>query len=334
MPFQPLRHVTSHQHAEDISLLLQSLGMEVHIDEPTPQAGWLIWVESARSYDEARRVLAEEEAAAQTPVAPVHTPGRSGDFAWVLGLVLINIAAWAIMEQHGGTHDRHTLLRFGAVYSPLLYAGEWWRLVTAQFIHIGVRHLFGNMAALLVLGGLTVRILGPGRLLFVYVVAGGCGNLAGFAFGSDTALRPGPRARFSDCWARWRAADCASYAVSRSRLVQPALSRGIFSLWFWPCTVLSAGSSTRIPIISPILAACWAACWPPPSRPLRKTRSEDTGGTRAVGRQRVRGGLAVGGGDRAACHILNGREEDQAMKYGLHLAGRGRLCATARRCVR
>ena len=48
MPFQPLRHVASRQHAEDISLLLQSLGMEVHIDEPTPQAGWLIWVESSR----------------------------------------------------------------------------------------------------------------------------------------------------------------------------------------------------------------------------------------------------------------------------------------------
>ena len=190
MPFQPLRHVASRQHAEDISLLLQSLGMEVHIDEPAPQAGWLIWVESSR-HAEAQRVLAEEEAAAQAPTGPVHTPGRSGDFTWVLGLALINIAAWAIMEQHGGTHDRHTLLRFGAVHSQLLYAGEWWRLVTAQFIHIGVRHLFGNMAALLVLGGLSVRVLGPGRLLFVYVVAGVCGNLAGFAFGSDTALKAG-----------------------------------------------------------------------------------------------------------------------------------------------
>ena len=188
MPFQPLRHVASRQHTEDISLLLQSLGMEVHIDEPTPQAGWLIWVESSR-YAEAQRVLAEEEAAVQAPTVPVHTPGQPGDFTWVLGLALINIAAWAIMEQHGGTHDRQTLLRFGAVHSQLLHAGEWWRLVTAQFIHIGVRHLFGNLAALLVLGGLTVRVLGPGRLLFVYVLAGVCGNLAGFAFGSDTALK-------------------------------------------------------------------------------------------------------------------------------------------------
>ena len=49
MPFQPLRHVASRQHAEDISLLLQSLGMEVHIDEPTPRddpailPGCLVW---------------------------------------------------------------------------------------------------------------------------------------------------------------------------------------------------------------------------------------------------------------------------------------------------
>ena len=192
MPFQPLRHVTSRQHAEDISLLLQSLGMEVHIDEPAPQLEWVIWVESTR-YAEAQRVLAEEEAALQAvaPATPGHSPERQGDFAWVIGLVLINIAAWAIIEQHGGTHDRDTLLRFGAIHTPLLRAGEWWRLVTAQFIHIGVRHLGGNMAALLALGGLSLRILGPGRLLFVYVLAGVCGNLAGFTFGSDTALKAG-----------------------------------------------------------------------------------------------------------------------------------------------
>lgn len=192
MPFQPLRHVTSRQHAEDISLLLQSLGMEVHIDEPTPQLGWVIWVERSR-YAEAQQVLAEEEAAVQVagPATPAHSPERHGDFAWVIGLVLLNVAAWSIIEQDGGTHDRDTLLRFGAIHSSLLQAGEWWRLVTAQFIHIGVRHLCGNMAALLVLGGLSLRILGPGRLLFVYVLAGVCGNLAGFTFGSDTALKAG-----------------------------------------------------------------------------------------------------------------------------------------------
>src|SRR5262249_40425295 len=44
------------------------------------------------------------------------------------------------------------------------------------FVHIGPRHLLGNMAALLVLGPALVAALGPWRFLGVYVVAGVAGN--------------------------------------------------------------------------------------------------------------------------------------------------------------
>ena len=200
MDFQPIRHVVSREQAEDISLLLQSLGMNVQIfqvsqaasDEYATRIRWVISVELTR-YAEAQQVLAEEEASRPPIVsaAPTPMPGAQSDYAWVIGLALINIGVWSIMEQHGGTQNRATLLQFGAIESPLLSAGEWWRLVTAMFIHIGVRHLFGNTAALLVLGGLTLSSLGPGRLVFVYVLSGVCGNLAGFAFGSAAAVKAG-----------------------------------------------------------------------------------------------------------------------------------------------
>jgi rhomboid protease GluP len=200
MDFQPIRHVASREQAEEISLLLQSLGMNVQIFQVTQDASaeqaartrWVVSVELAR-YAEAQQVLAEEEASrpAVVSAAPAPLPGAQSDYAWVIGLALINIGVWSLMEQHGGTQNRETLLQFGAIKSPLLSGGEWWRLVTAMFIHIGVRHLFGNMAALLVLGGLTLSGLGPGRLIFVYVLSGICGNLAGFIFGSATALKAG-----------------------------------------------------------------------------------------------------------------------------------------------
>lgn len=95
------------------------------------------------------------------------------------------------MEQHGGSQDRPTLLRFGAITSSRLSDGEWWRLVTALFIHIGVRHLIANMAVLIALGVLTLPAWGLGRFCFVYVLSGMLGNLAGFAFGSSVAVKAG-----------------------------------------------------------------------------------------------------------------------------------------------
>lgn len=133
MDFQPIRHVASREQAEEISLLLQSLGMHVHIfrvaqaasAEQAARTHWVVSVEISR-YTEAQHVLAEEEASrpAVVSAAPARLPGAQSDYAWVIGLALINIGVWSLMEQHGGSQNRDTLLQFGAIKSPLLRAGE------------------------------------------------------------------------------------------------------------------------------------------------------------------------------------------------------------------
>lgn len=199
MEFQPIRHTAGREQAEEVSLILESLGIKVQIFQVAREAStehdnrfrWVVSVELPR-YAEAQLVLAEEEASQTSILAdPDPRPGAQSDYSWIIGLALVNIGVWSVIEQNGGSQNRDILLRFGAITSPLLRAGEWWRLVTAMFIHIGVRHLFGNMAALLVLGGFTLSSLGPGRLVFVYVLSGLCGNMAGFAFGSGTAIKAG-----------------------------------------------------------------------------------------------------------------------------------------------
>lgn len=201
MPFQPIRSLTNRTQADEILLLLQSLGIEVQVlravfDEDGEQSRWVVLVEMSQ-YAKAQQVLAEEDAL-PPPVSPASTPmvvdarsDFSNDLWWLLSLVLINIGIWWVMEQQGGSQDRATLVQFGAITSPLLSAGEWWRLVTALFIHIGVRHLVANMALLLGLGVLTLQVWGPGRFFFVYVLSGILGNLAGFAFGSGLAVKAG-----------------------------------------------------------------------------------------------------------------------------------------------
>ena len=191
MDFVPVRCVASRERAEELHLLLQSLGIEAFLsfDEQAERGPWVIAVEAAR-HAEAQRLIDEEEA--EPPPAPLEPrrEARSG-LSWLDGLVLINVVIWWAMEQHGGSQNSATLLRFGAVTSALLAAGEWWRTVTAMFLHIGARHLLGNMALLSVLGVISLRMWGPGRLLFIYVMSGMLGNWAGFLFGSATGLKAG-----------------------------------------------------------------------------------------------------------------------------------------------
>lgn len=60
--------------------------------------------------------------------------------------------------------------------------GEWWRLVTAAFLHGSWLHLAFNMYVLFALGPTLERILGHGRYLTLYVLAALGGGVASYAF--------------------------------------------------------------------------------------------------------------------------------------------------------
>ena len=93
--------------------------------------------------------------------APIAIPVRGGR-PWVTyGLLAVNVVVWLAMTATGGSQDPQTLLRFGAKYGPLIYEGEYWRLLTPMFLHIGFMHLLLNSYALFVLGMETELFFGP-----------------------------------------------------------------------------------------------------------------------------------------------------------------------------
>jgi rhomboid protease GluP len=75
--------------------------------------------------------------------------------------------------------DSQTLVDFGAKYYPYgILAGQWWRLITAGFLHGGLLHIGMNMWVLFDLGVQVEETYGTSRYLVFYFAATVCGFLA------------------------------------------------------------------------------------------------------------------------------------------------------------
>lgn len=109
-----------------------------------------------------------------------------------IGLIIINFIVFGLMTISGGTENTQNLLKFGAIFKPLvLQNGEWWRLISAMFIHIGITHIVLNMVTLYFIGLQIEKLFGHSRFLIIYFVAGIFGNLVSLLFGNPLALSAG-----------------------------------------------------------------------------------------------------------------------------------------------
>jgi len=89
-------------------------------------------------------------------------------------LVGLNVAVFAITALQAGSIARNvkaSLFHEWALVPGLVGIGEWWRVVTAGFLHVGPIHLVFNMLALWVIGRELEPVLGRSRFLAVYLVS-------------------------------------------------------------------------------------------------------------------------------------------------------------------
>lgn len=80
--------------------------------------------------------------------------------------------------------DDRLILDYALHPAAVAYDQEWYRLMTAVFLHASLLHILFNMYVLLVLGPTLERILGHGRYLVLFLLAGLGGSVASFAFSS------------------------------------------------------------------------------------------------------------------------------------------------------
>lgn len=100
-------------------------------------------------------------------------------------LMAINIGVFLAMPVFGVnplSPSGEGLVRMGGNYGPLTIGGEYWRLLTAGFVHAGFLHIAINMWCLWSLGRLAERLFGSWQTLCIYLVTGVGGALLSIAY--------------------------------------------------------------------------------------------------------------------------------------------------------
>ncbi len=99
------------------------------------------------------------------------------DNSWVsLLIIAIFLAMTVWLDRKLGRSISWHLA--GRADAGLILAGEWWRCVTALFLHADAGHLLANAGALAVLASLLARRIGSGLTWGLFVLAGSLGNAA------------------------------------------------------------------------------------------------------------------------------------------------------------
>ncbi len=138
------------------------------------------------------RVPSSRETPGPADAAPGLPRGRTAEFYRTLleltprayvtpALIAVNVLVFVLMIGSGVHLTEPTvadLVRWGANAGPLTLHGEWWRLFTCVFVHVGGVHILLNMWVLYAAGPLVERMVGNIGFLLMYLVAGLCGSVA------------------------------------------------------------------------------------------------------------------------------------------------------------
>jgi rhomboid protease GluP len=70
----------------------------------------------------------------------------------------------------------------GMKVNELVYDGQWWRLISSQYVHLSIMHMLFNGYGLYVLGPILEKAYGPRRFFVLYLASGTVGSIASLFF--------------------------------------------------------------------------------------------------------------------------------------------------------
>lgn len=107
-------------------------------------------------------------------------------------IIAICVIMFLLMSVMGdGSNSVQTLIKFGANNAFFTKNGEYYRLLTAIFLHSGIIHLLCNMYSLYVLGPQVESFYGKIKYLFIFLFSGICGSVLSLAFSNANVVSVG-----------------------------------------------------------------------------------------------------------------------------------------------
>ena len=91
-------------------------------------------------------------------------------------LIAINVAVALVELGINGSFTNNNVFVKGVLWGPFVADGEWWRLVTAMFLHANILHLAVNMYSLYYVGSILEQVIGRWRFLLLYFASGVAGS--------------------------------------------------------------------------------------------------------------------------------------------------------------
>ena len=92
-----------------------------------------------------------------------------------------------MLTSIGGDPTSSPLAINGAEFGPALQQGQWYRILTAMFLHESILHILFNMFSLWSIGSIVERLYGAPRFLLIYFVSGIAGGLLLYAIAPNEA---------------------------------------------------------------------------------------------------------------------------------------------------
>lgn len=99
-----------------------------------------------------------------------------------IGLTAVNVLVFLILELLGNTEDGLFIAAHGGMYPNfILYSNQWWRIITAGFVHFGLEHLLNNMVIFCCVGTRLEKTIGHWRMICIYMLSEIGGSLLSYA---------------------------------------------------------------------------------------------------------------------------------------------------------
>ncbi len=92
---------------------------------------------------------------------------------WIThSFIMLNVLGFMTELSLGGSENLETLYKLGALVPIVIWEGQFWRLITANFLHYGWGHLLMNMMGLYFIGNLVESLSNKYRYLTIYLISG------------------------------------------------------------------------------------------------------------------------------------------------------------------